>query len=111
VPAVRLVGLCAASPRPAALRPHKERGRGPWAAKSRRYSTTLGQLRGVRRTWRAETNRARLGLPPIDPTTTFVIKSRQFVGTGYTPGEEFIAQGIRDDNAVRQQQRREGRGR
>ncbi|WP_042378828.1 zinc finger-like domain-containing protein [Streptacidiphilus melanogenes] len=82
--------------------------KGHFSTKSRRYSTTLGQLRDARRSWRAETNRSHHGLPPIDETTTLVVSSWQFLGTGYTPAEQLIADTVRHNLAVLQQHKREG---
>ncbi|MFE2724918.1 replication initiator [Kitasatospora sp. NPDC059327] len=66
--------------------------RGHFSTKSRRYSTTLGTLRGVRRTWQSEQARIRAGHPPLDPDSTLVVSDWRYLATGYTPGEELLAQ-------------------
>ncbi|MGC0312368.1 replication initiator [Kitasatospora acidiphila] len=82
--------------------------RGHFSTKSRRYSTTLGHLRGTRRTWQTEQARIRDGRPPIDPDTTLVVSDWRFLATGYNPGEEILAQTVRDNRAATQRLRREG---
>ncbi|WP_434592926.1 replication initiator [Streptomyces sp. A5-4] len=77
--------------------------RGHFSTKSRAYSTTLGALRDVRRTWRtaqAEQSRARAGLPAPDENTVLVTESSwQYLTSGYRPGEELLAAQIRHDIA------------
>ncbi|AUG78659.1 Putative replication initiation protein [Kitasatospora sp. MMS16-BH015] len=82
--------------------------RGHFSTKSRRYSTTLGHLRGVRRTWQAGQARIRAGHLPIDQDTTLVVSDWRFLATGYTPGEELLAQAVRDNRAATQRLKREG---
>ncbi|MFJ8251267.1 replication initiator [Streptomyces sp. NPDC094466] len=68
--------------------------RGHFSTKSRAYSTTLGALRDVRRTWRqaqADTARTRAGHPTPDPTTLITQSAWTYLATGYTPGEELLA--------------------
>ena len=63
--------------------------RGHFASKSRRYSTTLGTIRGERRTFRRRqaAERARqLGLDPIDEDITLVVGRWEFAGLGYLTG-------------------------
>jgi hypothetical protein len=63
--------------------------RGHFAFKSRRYSTTLGAIRGERRTFprRQAAERARhLGLDPINEDTTLVVGRWEFAGLGYITG-------------------------
>jgi len=63
--------------------------RGHFASKSRRYSTTLGAIRGERRTFRQrqDADRARLaGHPDHDDDTTLVVSQWTFVGLGYLTG-------------------------
>ena len=63
--------------------------RGHFASKSRRYSTTLGEIRGERRAHRQReaSERARV-LGQLDPydETTLVIAQWQFAGLGYLSG-------------------------
>ncbi len=66
--------------------------RGHFSTKSRRYSTTLGALRDVRRVWRTEQARARAGLDAPDENTTLVTESSwAYLSSGYRPGEELLA--------------------
>ncbi|MCA1696346.1 MAG: replication initiation protein, partial [Actinobacteria bacterium] len=67
--------------------------RGHFASKSRRYSTTLGAIRGERRAYRqrqaAEQARE---LQPDEPDTTLVIAHWEFAGVGYlTNGDAALA--------------------
>jgi len=67
--------------------------RGHFASKSRRYSTTLGAIRGERRAYRqrqaAEHARELL---PAEPDTTLVITRWEFAGVGYlTNGDAALA--------------------
>ncbi|MEU4209925.1 replication initiator [Streptomyces sp. NPDC026206] len=73
--------------------------RGHFSTKSRRYSTTLGALRDVRRTWRVEQARARAGLPAPEENTTLVVSHWAYLTSGYRPGEESIAAQVRHDIA------------
>ncbi|BAJ29920.1 MULTISPECIES: replication initiator [Kitasatospora] len=82
--------------------------RGHFSTKSRRYSTTLGTLRGARRTWQAEQARIRDGRPVLDPATTLVLSDWRYLATGYTPGEELLAQTVRDNRAATRRLKREG---
>ncbi|GAA3042493.1 plasmid replication initiator protein [Kitasatospora albolonga] len=82
--------------------------RGHFSTKSRRYSTTLGALRGARRTWHTEQARHRAGHPPTDPTTTLVVGHWRYLATGYTPGEELLAQTVRHNRQAHQRLKREG---
>lgn len=63
--------------------------RGHFASKSRRYSTTLGAIRGERRTFRrrqAAEHARQLGLDPVDEDTTLVVSRWEFAGLGYLTG-------------------------
>ena len=67
--------------------------RGHFASKSRRYSTTLGAIRGERRAYRqrqaAEHARE---LPPDEQHTTLVVTRWEFAGLGYlTSGDAALA--------------------
>ena len=76
--------------------------RGHFSSKSRRYSTTLGRLRGARRRWQGAISRARaagrfLDLATFDPDderddTTLVLGSWRYVGQGWAnEGETALA--------------------
>lgn len=84
--------------------------RGHFSTKSRTYSTTLGALRDVRRTWRtaqAEQARTRAGLPTPDENTTLVTDSSwAYLATGYRPGEELLAAQTRHNTAQQHEQAR-----
>ncbi|WP_167158402.1 replication initiator [Streptomyces sp. MBT27] len=82
--------------------------RGHFSTKSRRYSTTLGALRDARRTWAATQARSRAGLPTLDATETETQSHWQYLGTGYSPGEELLAAAVRRDRASALQLKREG---
>jgi len=63
--------------------------RGPFASKSRRYSTTLGAIRGERRTFRrrqAAEHARQLGADPVGDDTTLVVSRWEFAGLGYLTG-------------------------
>ena len=63
--------------------------RGHFASKSRRYSTTLGAIRGERSAYRRrqDVERARqLGHDPVDDDTTLVVSRWEFAGLGYLTG-------------------------
>ncbi|MES4902422.1 MULTISPECIES: YuiA family protein [unclassified Streptomyces] len=81
--------------------------RGHFSSKSRRYSTTLGALRDVRRAWRAEQARP-AGAPETSEETTLVLSHWQYLASGYSPGEELIAAQIRHDRAQAQRLKTEG---
>ncbi|MYY82477.1 MULTISPECIES: replication initiator [unclassified Streptomyces] len=86
--------------------------RGHFSSKSRAYSTTLGALRDVRRSWRlaqADAARARLGLPTEDENTTLVTTSSwTYLSSGYRPGEELLAAQVRYDRACDERAKAEG---
>jgi hypothetical protein len=71
--------------------------RGHFSTKTRRYSTTLGDLRDARAEWRR--TQALAALPedqrPVeldqDEETTFVVAHWRFAGLGLTRGEEWLA--------------------
>ncbi|MFJ3663293.1 replication initiator protein RepSA [Streptomyces sp. NPDC090119] len=72
--------------------------RGHFSTKSRNYSTTLGALRQTRADYRAQQQRAALGLP--DPgteeeATTLTLAHWTYAGHGHTPGESWLAANIR----------------
>ncbi|ADI08957.1 hypothetical protein SBI_05837 [Streptomyces bingchenggensis BCW-1] len=72
--------------------------RGHFSSKSRRYSTTLGALRDVRRAWRTAQARP-AGAPETSEETTLVLSHWQYLASGYSPGEELIAAQVRHDRA------------
>jgi hypothetical protein len=83
--------------------------RGHFSTKSRRYSTILGALRDVRRAWRQEQARVRLGLAARGDGSTLVVESAlSYVGSGYRPGEELLAAAVRHQRALARQFRHEG---
>lgn len=66
---------------------------GHFASKSRRYSTTLGTIRGERRAYRQRqaTGHTR-ELPPDEQDTTLVVARWEFAGVGYlTSGDTTLA--------------------
>ncbi|MCZ4095689.1 MULTISPECIES: replication initiator [unclassified Streptomyces] len=87
--------------------------RGHFSSKSRRYSTTLGELRGARRTWRTERahERIRAGLPEHEQENTTLIteSSWAYLGNGYSPGEELLAATVRQQHGLAAQLKYEGK--
>ncbi|MFF7650429.1 replication initiator [Streptomyces sp. NPDC007983] len=74
--------------------------RGHFSSKSRRYSTTLGALRDIRRNWRTQQARAAADdRPELDDETTLVVSHWQYLTSGYRPGEELLAAQVRHDLA------------
>ncbi|MFF8462024.1 replication initiator protein RepSA [Streptomyces albidoflavus] len=73
--------------------------RGYFSTKSRRYSTTLGELRQTRADYRAAQQRAALGLPDPDDeqATTLTLAHWTYAGHGHTPGESWLAANIHRD--------------
>ncbi|GLW17275.1 replication initiation protein [Streptomyces sp. NBRC 13847] len=66
--------------------------RGHFSTKSRRYSTTLGALRDVRKAWRIAQAHTDAGQEPTEEDTTFVTESSwSYLASGYRPGEELLA--------------------
>ncbi|MFB7747563.1 replication initiator protein RepSA [Streptomyces sp. NPDC056132] len=65
--------------------------RGHFSSKSRRYSTTLGELRQARADFRAAHEREALGLAEREPDTVLVLRDWQYAGHGHTPGESALA--------------------
>ncbi|MFJ3137797.1 replication initiator protein RepSA [Streptomyces sp. NPDC086843] len=65
--------------------------RGHFSSKSRRYSTTLGELRQARAAYRAVQERSALGLDDAEPDTVLVLADWQYAGHGHTPGESVLA--------------------
>ncbi|QKW51057.1 replication initiator [Streptomyces buecherae] len=74
--------------------------RGHFSSKSRRYSTTLGALRDVRRAWRAIQARAADDSWETSEESTLVVSRWQYLASGYSPGEELIAAQTRHDLAA-----------
>ncbi|WP_127450267.1 replication initiator protein RepSA [Streptomyces sp. B29(2018)] len=73
--------------------------RGHFSTKSRRYSTTLGELRQTRADYRATQQHAALGLPDPDDerATTLTLAHWTYAGHGHTPGESWLAANIHRD--------------
>ncbi|MGW2789509.1 replication initiator protein RepSA [Streptomyces sp. NPDC001251] len=65
--------------------------RGHFSSKSRRYSTTLGELRQTRADFRAAQEREALDLEDREPDTVLVLRDWQYAGHGHTPGESALA--------------------
>ncbi|EFC81784.1 replication initiator [Parafrankia sp. EUN1f] len=65
--------------------------RGHFGTRSRRYSTTLGALRGARSAERAENARVLQGLPAPGDEQTARVGRWRYAGSGYTPGQALIA--------------------
>lgn len=65
--------------------------RGHFSSKSRRYSTTLGELRQARADFRAAQERQSLGLEDRVPDTVLVLADWQYAGHGHSPGESVLA--------------------
>ncbi|MGW2397508.1 replication initiator [Kitasatospora sp. NPDC001664] len=68
--------------------------RGHFSTKTRRYSTTLGALRGARAAWRRAQTLEHLGLDQADDESTLVLAHWVFAGTGLTPGESWLAAAV-----------------
>ncbi|GHA67118.1 replication initiation protein [Streptomyces tauricus] len=81
--------------------------RGHFSSKSRRYSTTLGELRQARADFRAEQERQVLGLNDIEPDTVLVLADWQYAGHGHTPGESALAATIARDLQLNRETARE----
>ncbi|MGP2436097.1 replication initiator protein RepSA [Streptomyces sp. JW3] len=83
--------------------------RGHFSSKSRRYSTTLGALRQARADFRAEQERAALGIDVDDqaPDTVLVLADWQYGGHGHTPGETVLAATIARDLQLNRETARE----
>ncbi|MFI0217302.1 replication initiator [Streptomyces lydicus] len=72
--------------------------RGHFSTKSRRYSTTLGALRDVRKAWRTAQARAEADQDQIEESTTLLTESSwSYLTSGYRPGEELLAAQTRYD--------------
>ncbi|MEV5787667.1 replication initiator protein RepSA [Streptomyces sp. NPDC052287] len=71
--------------------------RGHFSSKSRRYSTTLGELRQARADYRAAQERDALGLEDREPDTVLVLADWQYAGHGHTPGESALTATIARD--------------
>ncbi|MEV6051728.1 replication initiator protein RepSA [Streptomyces sp. NPDC052107] len=81
--------------------------RGHFSSKSRRYSTTLGELRQARADYRAAQERDALGLDEVEPETVLVLADWQYAGHGHTPGESVLAASIARDLQLNRQTARE----
>ncbi len=78
--------------------------RGHFSTKSRRYSTTLSTLRDTRHQWRTNAAHERIlaELPPHErERITLITESAwQYLGLGYTPGEQLLANDVRHCNEL-----------
>ncbi|MFF9666425.1 replication initiator protein RepSA [Streptomyces althioticus] len=81
--------------------------RGHFSTKSRRYSTTLGDLRQARADYRAAQEHAALGLDDAEPDTVLVLADWQYAGHGHTPGESALAATIARDLQLNRETARE----
>ncbi|MFE7546686.1 replication initiator protein RepSA [Streptomyces gardneri] len=81
--------------------------RGHFSTKSRRYSTTLGELRQTRADYRAAQERTARGLDDITPDTVLVLTSWTYAGQGHTPGEAALAASIARDISLNRETARE----
>ncbi|MEU9618143.1 replication initiator protein RepSA [Streptomyces sp. NPDC048155] len=81
--------------------------RGHFSTKSRRYSTTLGELRQTRADYRAAQERTARGLDDIEPDTVLVLSSWQYAGQGHSPGEAALAASIARDIQLNRETARE----
>jgi hypothetical protein len=81
--------------------------RGHFSSKSRRYSTTLGALRQARADFRAEQERAALGIDEQAPDTVLVLADWRYAGHGHTPGESALAATIARDLQLNRETARE----
>ncbi|SED34878.1 replication initiator protein RepSA [Streptomyces sp. TLI_105] len=81
--------------------------RGHFSTKSRRYSTTLSDLRQTRADYRAEQERTARGLDDIEPDTVLVLTSWRYAGQGHTPGEAALAASIARDIQLNRETARE----
>ncbi|MFB7532583.1 replication initiator protein RepSA [Streptomyces sp. NPDC056178] len=81
--------------------------RGHFSTKSRRYSTTLGDLRQTRADYRAAQERTARGLDDIEPDTVLVLSSWQYAGQGHSPGEAALAASIARDIQLNRETARE----
>jgi hypothetical protein len=69
--------------------------RGHCTTKSRRYSTTFGEIRGARRENREAERRARLDLPSLDGRDVLVESDWRFVQSGLAHGEAPLVAAMR----------------
>ncbi|WP_412566496.1 replication initiator [Streptomyces chartreusis] len=81
--------------------------RGHFSSKSRRYSTTLGELRQARADFRAAQEREALGLDDHEPDSVLVLANWQYAGHGHTPGESALAASIARDLQLNRETARE----
>ncbi|GAA2253449.1 replication initiator protein RepSA [Streptomyces amakusaensis] len=68
--------------------------RGHFSTKSRRYSTTLTELRRARADYRAAQEAEAQGRDGTEPDTVLVLASWQYAGQGHTAGEAALAASI-----------------
>ncbi|MGY5123503.1 replication initiator [Streptomyces nigrescens] len=78
--------------------------RGHFSTKSRRYSTTLGALRDVRKAWRTAQAHTDAGQDTAEEDTTLITESSwAYLASGYRPGEELLAAQTRHE--IKQERR------
>ena len=69
--------------------------RGHFVTKSRRYSTTLGELRAARAAYRARQDQPPDDADVNDDDSTVVLSVWQYLGSGYlNPGDILLAAGV-----------------
>ena len=69
--------------------------RGHFVTKSRRYSTTLGELRNARATYRSNHNHEPDDSAVDGDHATVVLSAWEYIGSGYlNPGDAMLAAGI-----------------
>ncbi|MEU3074551.1 replication initiator protein RepSA [Streptomyces laurentii] len=81
--------------------------RGHFSTKSRRYSTTLTDLRQTRADYRAAQERTTHGLDDIELDTVLVLTSWTYAGQGHSPGEAALAASIARDIQLNRETARE----
>ncbi len=81
--------------------------RGHFSSKSRRYSTTLGELRQGRADFCAAQEQQALGLEVRAPDTVLVLTDWQYAGHGHSPGESVLAATIARDLQLNRETARE----
>ncbi|MBB2745057.1 UNVERIFIED_ORG: hypothetical protein FHR35_004906 [Microbispora rosea subsp. rosea] len=65
--------------------------RGHFSTRSRRYSTTLGDIRADRQNHARDEDITTGRLPLLDEDTVLVISEWEYVGKGYSPGDALVA--------------------
>ncbi|ETK33391.1 replication initiator [Microbispora sp. ATCC PTA-5024] len=65
--------------------------RGHFSTRSRRYSTTLGEIRAERQNRARDEQTTTWRLPILDEDTVLVISEWEYAGKGYSPGDALVA--------------------